>query len=227
MGAEDASSGLVPLRFSADVRTNSIIAIGGGDALRVVEAILLRLDESDVRQRKTTVIKLRNSPATDIAAAINTFLQSQRDLANINPESGQQYGIVGTANHRGRRTHHQQLADLRHAAVLRRHSRFDSRPWMPPRKQVIIQALLVEVTLDNTDEFGMELGFQDERVCSTAAPTQAADLLTIQQTTTAPSNGVQTSTQQIISQATTPGFRFNDPTYAVPLGNNVAASPSL
>ena len=36
--AEDASSGLIPLRFSVDARTNSIIAIGGAGALNLVRS---------------------------------------------------------------------------------------------------------------------------------------------------------------------------------------------
>jgi len=37
-GADDASSGLVPLKFSVDARTNSIVAVGAAESLRVVEA---------------------------------------------------------------------------------------------------------------------------------------------------------------------------------------------
>ncbi len=90
----------------------------------------------------------------------------------------------------------------------------------PP--QVAIQVLLVEVDLTNTDEFGVELGFQDS-VLFDRGVTAAQDLLTIAQTATAP-NGVQTTTEQIISQSATPGFNFNNT--AVPLGNNVASSPA-
>ncbi|HLQ45396.1 MAG TPA: secretin N-terminal domain-containing protein, partial [Planctomycetaceae bacterium] len=54
-GAEDASSQLIPLKFSTDIRTNSIIAVGGAEALSVVEAVILRLDASDVRQRQSSV----------------------------------------------------------------------------------------------------------------------------------------------------------------------------
>ena len=54
---------LVSLRFSVDARTNSIIASGSAGDLEVVEAILLRLDESDVRQRQSIVYRLKNAPA--------------------------------------------------------------------------------------------------------------------------------------------------------------------
>lgn len=224
VGAEDASSGLVPLRFSVDVRTNSIIAIGGGDALRVVEAILLRLDESDVRERKTTVVKLRNSPATEIAAAINTFLQSQRDLATIDPELVSntellEREIIAVAE------------PVSNSLLISATPRYYEEVQALIRKldaeppQVIIQALLVEVALDNTDEFGVELGFQDD-ILFDRSITGTEDLTLIDQTFTNP-NGVQTTTQQIVSQTAVPGFRFNDPTFSSVLPNNINAAPSL
>src|SRR5439155_7382046 len=79
-GAEDASSQLIPLKFSTDIRTNSIIAVGGAEALSVVEAIILRLDASDVRQRQSSVYRLKNSPAQEVANAITLFLQGQQSL---------------------------------------------------------------------------------------------------------------------------------------------------
>lgn len=224
VGAEDASSGLIPLKFSVDVRTNSIIAIGGGDALRVVEAILLRLDESDVRERKTTVVKLRNSPATEIAAAINTFLQSQRDLATIDPE------LVSTTELLEREiiavaepVSNSLLISATpryYEEVLELIKKLDAEP-----PQVIIQALLVEVALDNTDEFGVELGFQDD-ILFDRSVSALEDLTLIDQTFTNV-NGTQTTSQQIVSQTAVPGFRFNDPAFTSSLGNNINSAPNL
>ena len=54
---------LVPLRLAVDTRTNSIIASGGASDLNIVEAILLRLDESDVMNRRNHVYWLKNAPA--------------------------------------------------------------------------------------------------------------------------------------------------------------------
>ncbi len=224
VGAEDASSGLIPLKFSVDIRTNSVIAIGGGDALRVVEAILLRLDENDIRDRQTTVIKLRTSPATEVAAALNLFLQSQRDLANINPELVSntellEREIIAVAEPVSNSLlvsatpkYYHEIQDL-------------IKKLDEEAPQVVIQALLVEVTLDNTDEFGVELGFQDD-ILFNRSITAAEDLLTISQTNTSP-NGVQTTSQQVISQATTPGFRFNEPNFTPSLGNNISANPNI
>jgi len=212
-GTSDAGSNLVPLKFSTDGRTNSVVAIGGGDALRIVEAILLRLDDNDSRNRKTTVVKLKNNPATEVALALNQFLQSQRDLAQIDPSR------VSTS----------QLLDqevivtpepLTNSLIISATPRYfenimeltnqlDREP-----QQVAIQALLVEVTLDDNDEFGVELGFQDSILFDRST---IDNLLTIPQTNTAP-NGVQTTSTTVISRSGTPGFPFNN----LPLGNNTS-----
>ena len=212
--AADASSGLIPIQFAVDVRTNSVIAIGAAEALRVVEAILLRLDQTDIRQRQNAVIRLRNTPAIDIGTAINQFLQSQRDLFQIDPNlvtnvellereiiavpEPVSNSIIVSATPR-------YFEEVR--ALI---ERLDAAP-----PQVIIQALLVEVELQNTDELGVELGFQDD-ILFDRSTTLAEDLITISETITNPNQTTQT-TQRIISQATTPGFQFNNQ----PLGRNV------
>ena len=78
--AAAGESSLVPIRFAVDQRTNSIIASGSGSDLDVVEVLLLRLDQSDVEARKTEVYRLKNAPAADVANAISTFLNTQRQL---------------------------------------------------------------------------------------------------------------------------------------------------
>lgn len=215
--ADDASSGLIPLRFTVDPRTNSVIAVGGAEALRVVEAVIFRLDESDVRQRQTTVIKLRNSPVADVANAINQFLQSQRDLAQIDPN------IVTNMELLEREiivVPEPVSNSLLISATPRYYDEIrqivDRLDQAPP--QVVIQALLVEVELDNTDEFGIELGFQDDILFDRGV---LGNLQTLTTTTTLPT-GVQTTTQDIISSERTPGFNFNNQ----PLGNNAATHPS-
>lgn len=220
VGAENANSSLVPLRFSTDIRTNSVVAIGGGASLQIVEAILLRLDESDLRNRQNVVIKLRNSPAADVATAVNQFLQGQRDLLQIDPNRIStsellEQEVIVTAE-----TVSNSLlisATPRYFEDIRKLiAELDREP-----AQVIIQALLVEVQLDNNDEFGVELGFQDS-VFFDRSIVPADGLVTISETTTAP-NGVQTTTQRIISQSGNPGFLFNS---GQGLGNNISANPS-
>src|SRR4029079_13223282 len=70
-------SAIVPLRFSVDQRTNSIIASGNAGDLNVIYAILTRLDEGDVRTRETKVYRLRNAPAADVSNALTQMLAQQ------------------------------------------------------------------------------------------------------------------------------------------------------
>ena len=218
-GADDASASLVPLKFSVDKRTNSIVATGSADALKVVEAILLRLDESDLRARQTTVLRLQNSPATQVATEINQFFTSQRDLTQNDPNlissiEQLERDVVVVAD-----TATNSLiisATPRYFEDIKKMvSKLDEAP-----RQVIIQALLVEVELANTDEFGIELGFQDSILFNRSLKDAPQTLTT---TTTAP-NGTQTTSQSILSQSGQPGFNFNNVT--IPLGNNLAGSPS-
>ncbi|MCA9043430.1 MAG: hypothetical protein KDA69_03870, partial [Planctomycetaceae bacterium] len=216
-GATDSSSSLVPLRFQADVRTNMVIAVGGADALRMVEAVIIKLDQANSRNRQKTVIKLRNSAAEDVALAITQFLQGERDLYTLDPDRIstsqllEQEVIV---------TPEPATNNLLISAtpkyfemVKKLADDLDKEP-----AQVMIQALLVEVQLTDNDEFGVELGFQDDVLFDRGL---IDSIQSVTQTTTAP-NGVQTTTQQILSQSSTPGFPFNN----LPLGNNTAISPN-
>jgi type II secretion system protein D len=152
---------LVPLRFSVDSRTNSIIASGASGDLAVVEAILSRLDEGDIRQRKTTVYRLKNAPAMDVSNSINQFLQQQRAvLTQINPSATSPFeqlerevvvvpeivsnSLIVSATPRF------------YDEIARVVESLDARPPM-----VTIQVLIAEVSLNDFEEFGAEFGLQD------------------------------------------------------------------
>ncbi|MFN9196890.1 MAG: secretin N-terminal domain-containing protein, partial [Planctomycetaceae bacterium] len=215
-GTDDASSTLIPLRFSVDTRTNSIIAIGGGDALEVVHAVLLSLDSSDVRQRQNRVYALKNSPAADVSLAIQQFLQSRRQIEQQDP------ALVSAFDQFDREVVVVPEPVGNKLLISATPRYFDDiiqiiRELDQVPKQVIIQALLVEVELTSNDEWGVELGIQDSILFDRSAITE---LVQVPTTNTSP-NGVQTTTQTIVSQSSTPGFNFNNN----PLGNNT--SPNL
>jgi general secretion pathway protein D len=199
-GTEDASSSLIPLRFSADVRTNTVLAVGGAEALAVVDAILARLDSTDARQRTTEVIQLRNAPSDLVAVSLNEFLEQQAALQDSsedlisNIERLRQEVIIAE------NTNSNSLivsASPQYFSQIR--TIIDSLDETPP--EVVIQALIVEVTLDATDEFGIELGVQDPFLLTRS----------LAATTT---GGVTT-----LATTGTPGLNFNNTT--APLGNNV------
>lgn len=201
------ATSLVPLRFSIDTRTNSVLAIGNPEDLAVVEALVLRLDEQGGLERKSVVYHLKNAPARDIAAAINEFLVNQRQLNLASPGSTNPY---------------QQLEQeviivpepVGNRLILSATSRyFDEISQLiqkldeaPP--QVMIQVLIAEVSLNNADEFGVELGIQDSVLFDRSL---LGDLLTtVNTTSTSNQNGVVTLTEEIVQSATNvPGFNFN------------------
>ncbi|HOM16167.1 MAG TPA: secretin N-terminal domain-containing protein, partial [Thermoguttaceae bacterium] len=158
--AVQGESSLTPLRFAVDVRTNSIIAVGTPGFLTVVEAILLRLDEADVRARKSLVYRLRNAPASDVANALNEFLRSERQVQQAAP------GLVSAFEQIEREVvvvpeivSNSLIVSATprfYDEIVRLIEDLDKRPPM-----VLIQVLIAEVTLNNVDEFGVELGLQD------------------------------------------------------------------
>ncbi|MDP6446843.1 MAG: secretin N-terminal domain-containing protein, partial [Pirellulaceae bacterium] len=73
-------SSLIPLRFTPEPRSNSIVASGSKEDLSVVEALLVRLDEDDLRARRTMVYRLNNAGAEAVATALQSILTSQQQL---------------------------------------------------------------------------------------------------------------------------------------------------
>ena len=67
--------GPVRMQFSVDPRTNSIIAVGSREDLVVVESILLRLDQGDLRERKTSVYRLNNAAGSEQVQSIEVQLR--------------------------------------------------------------------------------------------------------------------------------------------------------
>ncbi len=151
---------LLPLRFTVDTRGNNIIVIGSEGDLKIVEALILRLDESDKMQRKSTVYQLKNSPAVDVALAINEFLRSKRQVEIAapgvsNPFEQIEKEVVVVPE------------PVQNKLILSATPRYydeisrliEQLDQQPP--QVMIQVMIAEITLSNLDEFGVEMGLQD------------------------------------------------------------------
>ena len=151
---------LMPLRFTVDTRGNNIIVVGSEGDLRIVEALILRLDESDKAQRKSTVYQLKNSPAVDVALAINEFLRSKRQVEIAAPGANNPFEQI-----------EKEVVvvpePVQNKLILSATPRYydeisrliEQLDQQPP--QVMIQVMIAEITLGNTDEFGIEMGLQD------------------------------------------------------------------
>ena len=153
-------STLVPLRFSVDQRTNSIIVTGNPGDLEVVRNILARLDVADLATRITTVHRLHNAPALDVATAINNLLDRQRELNQAAPELVTPYQQI----EREVLIEPEQVTNSLIISATPRYFdeikriviELDRRPPM-----VAIQVVIAEVTLTDDEQFGIEWGLQD------------------------------------------------------------------
>ncbi|MCP4783466.1 MAG: hypothetical protein GY903_08380 [Fuerstiella sp.] len=214
LATAEGETSLVPVRFSVDVRTNTIIATGTAGDLRIIEALLLRLDQTESQERTNRVYRLKNSPATDVAQAVNDFLQSERIVSQAAP---------------GRQNPFQQIEQevvvvpepVRNSLIISATPRYfeqimelvEDLDDEPP--QVMIQVILAEVDLNNFHEFGVEVGLQDSLLFDRSL---LGDLLTtsVSSSVSTPAGVVTTTTERIISADNTPGFDFNNN----PLGNS-------
>jgi general secretion pathway protein D len=217
LSSDAAEESLAPLRFSVDTRTNSIIATGSEGDLRIIEALLVRLDEKEFSQRRNSVYRLKNAPAIEVADAINNFLRSERQAEQVNPATLSPFEqiereVVVVPERVGNR--------LILSATPRYFEEVEAliRQLDEPPPQVVIQVLIAEVALDNAEEFGIELGLQDSILFDRSL---LGNLLTTTQTTQSSTPaGVVTTTEQIIQAASNePGFNFNTPQ----LGNSGSA----
>lgn len=205
--AEDETS-LVPVRFSVDIRTNSIIATGSSGDLQIIEALLLRLDESSTAERVTQVYRLKNSPALDVNQAVNEFLRSERIIAQAAPGRLNAFAQIESEVIVVAEPVTNSLiisATPRYFdEVMELVERLDEQP-----AKVMIQVILAEVELNNFHEFGVELGIQDSLLFDRSL---LGNLITTTSTSsTSTPSGVVTSTSDTIQSATnTPGFDFNN-----------------
>lgn len=211
-------SSLLALRFTVDTRGNNIIAVGSEGDLKIVEALLLRLDEEDSASRKSTVYQLKNSPAVDVALAINEFLRSKRQVevaapGAINPFEQLEKEVVVVPEPVQNKLI-MSATPRYYDEISRLIAELDQQP-----PQVMIQVMIAEISLGNTDEFGIEMGLQDSVLFDRSL---LGDLVTVTNTTsTSTPAGVVTETvQDVVAASNIPGFNFNN---SDPLGNSGSA----
>lgn len=158
--ASTGESSLIPLNFTVDTRTNSIIASGSATDLTVVEAILLRLDQDEVTERKSTVVRLRNARADLVAESLTALLSEESQLQTLDPSVVSPFqqlvrevivvpelfsnSLIISATPR----YFDQVLE-----IVRE---LDERPPM-----VMLQVLIADVRLNDLEELGFELGLQD------------------------------------------------------------------
>jgi type II secretory pathway component GspD/PulD (secretin) len=86
---------------------------------------------------------------------------------------------------------------------------------------VLIQVMIAQVQLNDTDQFGVELGLQDSVLFDRSLLTEITPLSTTSQTQSPGGAVVSTTNQTIVTATGAPGFNFNS---GQPIGNNVATT---
>ncbi|MFQ5413587.1 MAG: secretin N-terminal domain-containing protein [Phycisphaerae bacterium] len=152
------------LSFTADPRTNTLLASGAEIDLQMVEDLVRYLDSQEIDERVTDVYRAKFRDAAELADAVQGYIQQEQDVfAGLEDETStmrradQQVSIqsLGTADEgsgslivgTSRRTHGRTMDMIRE---LDR-----------PEPQVHISVLIAEVTLTDNFEFGIEIAGQD------------------------------------------------------------------
>jgi type II secretion system protein D len=227
-GTTPEGAPLIELRISVDERTNSIIVAGSRNDLDVIYALITKLEDSDVQGRRNEVYHLKNAAAADVATSLQTFLTNAVAIYQIG--SGQQFPYQQYVEQQvvivAEPVSNKLLISATtryYQEVIRLIEALDAEP-----AQVVIQVLMAEVDLTNSEEFGMELGLQSPVLftrsiipatgtggtVSFATPATGASVL---------QNGASVSGTANVSAF--PGFAFNS---VNPLGGNgSAAGPGI
>jgi type II secretory pathway component GspD/PulD (secretin) len=214
LSASQVSSLLTPLGRATpvDISRTLLITDLRQHLERAVRLVLLA--DGDAGQPSHEVIKLKNVQATKVVESIQQMLKAAEGSRANDPSTGSairnMHDIVAIeeTNSVIISASPSELAKLKRLIM-----QIDASP-----SQVYIKALLVEVELGKQDEFGVEIGVQDSLLFQRSV---VEDILTTTQTQTSP-NGAQTTSENIISSQTSPGFNFNNQ----PIGNNTAANPA-
>ena len=158
-GGGDGSS-VQAVRFTADRRTNTVIAAGGEADLGMVEKFIRMIDSQTVDDRINQVYLAKYSTAEDITTALKEFVQEENDrLSELDDESAIMRQAERHVTIIGDEASNSVLLGVspRYYSNVMEMIRQIDRP--PP--QVMIQVLIAEVALDDSVEFGMEFALQD------------------------------------------------------------------
>ncbi len=163
-GTNDAASATVgtaeqaALTVTVDPRTNSLLVGGTDHYVEMVEQIIESLDAGTANDRRTEVVRLKNTQAIDVALAVRTFLDQER----LRVTAALGADAVGAA---------QQMLEREVAVVAETNSNTLLLSASPryfiqiqqliteldrAQPQVMIQVLLAEVALTGDRQIGLE-----------------------------------------------------------------------
>ncbi len=160
ISTEGSSSTRQPLRFTADRRTNAVIAAGNAIDLRMAEELINALDAQDIQNRVQTVYRTNYVPAADIASALESFADSENQVySELDDQTSIRVRAERTVS---------VVSDETSNAVLFAASPKYYDDYMDlirkidrPEPQVMISVLIAEVSINDRAELGVEFAAQD------------------------------------------------------------------
>lgn len=221
-GDQNEGNQITRLRVEVDERTNSILAAGTLEDLVTVEAILRTLDTAEGRDRENRVYRLRHKFAEDLALALNELLQAEREVQSTAP------GTVGAFEQLEREVLIVPEPSSNSLIVSATPNYFPKMDRLISEldvreEMVMIQVLIAEIELGDTDEFGVELGLQDS-VLFDRSLLENIDRSTNITTVNNGGNSTVFENQVIDTATLTPGFNFGNPAQGLP---NAGSTSSL
>ena len=178
---------------------------------------LLKLDADDSRRRENKVYRLNNAYAEEVAISIQDWMEGVRNVLETAPGTNSPYQQldqeVVVVPDVGSNSLIVSASPKYFKEIDRIIQELDEQAPM-----VMIQVLIAEIILGDTDEFGVELGLQDSALFDRSL---LGELETTTDTTITndPGGGSTTFEQEVIQSATlTPGFDFGNG--STPLGNS-------
>jgi type II secretory pathway component GspD/PulD (secretin) len=146
------------LTVTVDPRTNSLLVGGTDHYVKLVSEIIESLDATPANERKTELVRMKNTQATEVATALRGFLDQERQRVT------QVLGAdaVGTAQRLLEREVAVVAEPVSNTLLISANPRYFDQIHMiileldKAQDQVLIQVLLAEITLDSLSELGME-----------------------------------------------------------------------
>ncbi len=192
---------IVDLRITVDARTNSLLIAASRNDLDVIEAMIARLEDAPMEERRHVAYKMKSAQAADVATVLNDFVTKSIAIYKTYGLTSSFLGVSRDVVISADPISNSLLISATpqwYDEVLRLIAQLDIMPL-----QVVISTVVVEVDLSGTQEFGVEINLQDPVLFR---------------------RGITAGTTTTVATAS-PGFAFNNPNTA--LGNNPVMDPSI
>lgn len=162
-GLGDAALTAVPaqrlqLSITVDSRTNSLLVSGTPTYLDLVDEVVTELDALEANERETFVVQLRNAEAISVAEVLGQFVEEEQEKL-VSTLGRDELGSAARLLEReitiaGDTASNSVLVSASPRYAERVRDLIETLDVDPP--QVLIQVLLAEVTLDTSDEWGLD-----------------------------------------------------------------------